>query len=565
MMNVTRRDALKGAACGIAAAGMLGTSAAFGAEAGAAPAAPDMLAPLVAVDDLDFKEVVEADVAVVGLGVAGVAALRAAAEGGLKVVGIERTSNVCARSTDFAYFNTETARSIGIKDIFVPDLVNELMKQMCHKPDARILKRWAEHAGEAFDWYVAPYEGFQFVADWGGAPEDEDVVFAINGDYFVGGVAPFDVYDPVLDHERTWSATVEVNPYGHMPVLRRSFEVAVGTGNAEGRFDARAVALVVEDGAVAGVVYEDLAEGGYVKVLAAKGVVLATGGYSHNDALVAAYAPAIAAEPDAYVFDYPHIDVQDGFVDTGDGLIIAANAGAKVEPAPHGLIAHSVLGDLGVDCFLMLNAEGERFINEEMTIDHFTNNIMNQPKNICFQVFDATWRDQLDKVQSGIGTFHGSAVNDEKAASVAEWAYASGETVEELVAAMGFEGEAAEKAVAQINRYNELCEKGLDEDFGKRPERLFPVATPPFYAIKFDPYTMREGRSAMRLLSTAGGLVTNPAANCLDGNDDPIPGLYAVGNCQGGRFYGNYPCTVAGMSHSIALTYGYLVGKQLAE
>lgn len=554
---ITRRTALKGAACGLAATATLGNTA-FADETS------DPLAPLAEIDDAQISETVECEIAVVGLGIAGVAAFRSAAENGAKVVGIERTSSVCARSSDFAYFNTETAREMGIEDIFVPGLVNELMKQMNHRPDARILKRWAENAGEAFDWYVSSYEGFQYVPDWGAAPEDENAVFAINGNYYVGAVAPFDEYDPAQDHERVYSATMEFNPFGHAPVLKANCEAALATGNAECRFDAAAKTLVVEDGSVRGLVYENLADGSHVKVLASKGVVLATGGYSHNAGLMARYIPAIQDEIDCYVNDYPHTDIRGEFTDMGDGLVMGANAGAKIEPAPHVAMAHSTLGSLGVDCFLMLNAEGERFINEDLTIDHFSVNVMNQPKNTCFQLFDATWRDHLDNVQAGIGTYHSGGISDEKAGNISEWTHAEADTIEELVDKMGLEGEAAAKAVDSVTRYNELCEKGVDEDFGKRPERLFPMATPPFYAIRFNPLEQREGRGAMRLLVTMGGLVTNPGGNCLDADDEPIPGLYAVGNCQGGRFYGSYPCTIAGTSHSIALTYGRLVGRDLA-
>ncbi len=218
---------------------------------------------------------------------------------------------------------------------------------------------------------------------------------------------------------------------------------------------------------------------------------------------------------------------------------------------------------MGVNAHLQLNAEGERYINEDLTIDHFSVAVMNQPKNTIYQIFDATYADTAARAQSGIGTFH--QVPEKTIESIDEWTAAKGETVEELVANLGVSDEVASKMVASIARYNELCEKGVDEDFGKCPDRLFPVSTPPFYAVRFSPEEAAEGRAALRMLTTMSGLVTDPNANCLDENDDPIPGLYAVGNVQGGRFVISYPCTVAGASHSMALTYGYLTGKHMAE
>ena len=55
------------------------------------------------------------------------------------------------------------------------------------------------------------------------------------------------------------------------------------------------------------------------------------------------------------------------------------------------------------------------------------------------------------------------------------------DTIEELAEQMGIDAEEAAKAV---ERYNELCEKGIDEDFGKAAEYLIPVKTPPFYGFR---------------------------------------------------------------------------------
>lgn len=578
MDPISRRSFLCGAAglsAGIVGAGLAGCAPASPAESNESQATTDGdRASLSQTDEPAFLqeqtvsedqiiETIDTDVAVVGLGLAGVAALRASAEGGLKVVGIEKTEGVCGRSTDFAYFNTDHAREMGIKDVDVPTLVNEMMKEMNHRPDARILTKWARHAGEALDWYVEPYEGFMYVSDWDTAPTDETQVFGINGDYFVGGIPPYDTYDPTRDHECTYSATLEFNPDGHLPVLQKNFEASEKTGNASAYFGSAARQLVVEDGRVVGVVIEDLKDGTFRKIVTTKGVVLATGGYSFNDDMLNYFAPWVAHEVDSYKRAHPHMDVKGNPVDTGDGIVLGHGAGAKIEAGPHCVLAHSILGNMGVNAYLQLNAEGERFINEDLTIDHFSVAVMSQPKNTSYQIFDSTYLDTIERVQAGIGTFH--MVHEDTAASINEWTASHGDTIEELVAGLGVSDEVAAKMIASIGRYNELCDKGVDEDFGKCADRLFPVKTPPFYAVKFTPEETQEGRAALRMLTTMSGLVTDPNANCLDDNDDPIPGLYAVGNVQGGRFCISYPCTVAGASHSMALTYGYLTGKHLAE
>lgn len=572
MENISRRSFLLGATC--AGAGALSAAVSGCApspQTGQTPAGPEGLSDtgepsflqVSPIDESIISETLEADVVVVGMGIAGVAALRAAAEEGMKTIGVEKTAGVCGRSTDFAYFNTEKAQEIGIKDIDVPELVNEMMKEMNHRADARILTKWARHAGEALDWYASAYDGFLYVSDWENAPTDESQVFGINGNYFVGGTPPYDSYNPMRDHEFTYSATLEFNPKGHLPVLEANYEKAEKTGNAQAYFGHAARQLVTDNGRVTGVIIEDLNDGTYRKILATKGVVLATGGYSFNEEMLNYYTPWVARELDSYMQAHAHLDVKGNPVDTGDGIVIGHNAGAKIEGGPHCALAHSIFGSLGVNAYLQLNAKGERYINEDLTIDHFSVAVMNQPKNTAYQFFDSTYTDTIGRVQAGIGTFH--QVSEETAATIEEWTSAQGDTIEELVANLGVEDEVAAKMIASIERYNELCEKGVDEDFGKCADRLFPVATPPFYAIKFSPEDTREGRAALRLLTTMSGLVTDPDANCLDENDDPIPGLYAVGNVQGGRFAISYPCTVPGASHSIALTYGYLTGKHLAE
>ena len=129
----------------LAALGLAGASAAGTGLVGCAPKRPsDNLddentaladtGTLVETDIPEDKiiETVDCDVCVVGLGVAGVGALRSAAEGGLKVVGVEKGSKPSARSNMFAAFGTEKTRSIGIEDISPTEVANELMTQLSH-------------------------------------------------------------------------------------------------------------------------------------------------------------------------------------------------------------------------------------------------------------------------------------------------------------------------------------------------------------------------------------------------------------------------------------------------
>ena len=92
------------------------------------------------------------------------------------------------------------------------------------------------------------------------------------------------------------------------------------------------------------------------------------------------------------------------------------------------------------------------------------------------------------------------------------------DTLEELAEKMDVP---YENLKATVDRYNELCALGDDPDFGKRPELLTTIVKPPFTAVKM-------GAS---LLDVMGGCLTNTELNVLDADYQPIPGLYAIGNC----------------------------------
>jgi succinate dehydrogenase/fumarate reductase flavoprotein subunit len=112
-----------------------------------------------------------------------------------------------------------------------------------------------------------------------------------------------------------------------------------------------------------------------------------------------------------------------------------------------------------------------------------------------------------------------------------------------------------EKTLETIERYNELARKGVDEDFGKRADRMFPIETGPFYA-NFSGVTL--------CLTCMGGLESDEEAHVYDTDRNIIKGLYCSGNIQGNRFAYRYPIYPSlGASHSTAMFYGYVAGKNV--
>lgn len=110
-----------------------------------------------------------------------------------------------------------------------------------------------------------------------------------------------------------------------------------------------------------------------------------------------------------------------------------------------------------------------------------------------------------------------------------------------------------------VDRYNELCAKGSDDDFGKNSTFMRAIDTPPFIVV---PHEFGMGLSAI-----IGGLLINADNQVLKADEHtPIDGLFAVGNVSG-CFYGgvDYPMDVLGLSIGRAITGGYLAGKHVAS
>lgn len=124
---------------------------------------------------------------------------------------------------------------------------------------------------------------------------------------------------------------------------------------------------------------------------------------------------------------------------------------------------------------------------------------------------------------------------------------------------MGIEGEAKENMMASIERYNELAKAGVDEDFGKDSRVLFTLDTPPFMGVVAGPDHVGG------VMVTVGGLMTDKYCNVLGESLDPIPGLYAAGNCLGQRFGAAYFSPIPGVSIGSAIALGYTLGEHLAE
>ena len=561
MANLSRRSFISGTAAVASTAALAGTvTSALADEAQESTAyTPSFMQAPAPINAADIKETVDADIVIIGSALSGLCACRAAVENGAKnIVVIEKADTWQCRSNQFGTIGGKIQEDLGIK-IDRNAAVGQLMKECGYRPNQRILNLWADNSGEAFDWFLAPMEG-KYVVENESDPYDAEE----------GHLSVRKTHWPEPDNSHTEDdfypifSDCQITLPTMAPWVEAIYNICVEAG-VTFKFSTWARQLVREnnEGPVTGVICQDV-DGNYSQVNASKAVLLATGDFAGNKDMMSYYVPWATR----FASIFPNRDAAGDPTNTGDGQCMGMWIGAKMEDGPLAPMTHHLGGPLGMDAFLLTDVNGDRFVNEDVGGQPFQNQLSRLPKKTAWQVFDSEWPNQLQYMDCG----HGNVswyVDDDKVpgGSYGRNAYISqamfdeamstdagvqADTIEELAEKMGVP---VEEFCATIERYNELAKKGVDEDFGKRADRMFAIENPPFYGYKLTDTV---------LLVCMGGLETTVDFEVLDTNDDVIPGLYAVGNAQGGRFLVDYPLPCPGISHGMAMTHGMLVGRILA-
>ncbi len=318
--------------------------------------------------------------------------------------------------------------------------------------------------------------------------------------------------------------------------------------------------LHVVDGRVAGV--RVTRDGGDELILAARGVVLAAGGFERNEQMRQRY-------------QRPPIGVAwttGAAGNTGDAITAGEAAGAALDlmddawwgpsiPLPSG--PFFCLAERSLPGCILINGAARRFINESAPYvnamhamyDGHTDAIPHIPS---WLIFDQRYRNSY--VFAGLPPGRPLPRRWYAAGAVVQ-----APTIAELAGQAGLEAAALAATVA---RFNEFAAAGQDEDFHRgdsaydryygdprhRPNpNLAPLARPPFHAVKIVPGD----------LGTKGGLRTDERARVLRGDDTPIPGLYAAGNTSAAVMGHSY--AGAGATIGPAMTFGYVAALDLAD
>lgn len=338
-------------------------------------------------------------------------------------------------------------------------------------------------------------------------------------------------------------------------------------------FNSKLSQILTEDGKVTGAIVEDNKTGEKTQV-DCKAVVVATGGFSDNPEMIQENSPFVYTDKDCSgngnVF-FNHF--YNGQMD-GDGhKAVWAVGGAKAPAAMYGrhLPGPGIIGyvpwlpkddnnlvTVNEQPYLMVNAYGERFINEAhgQTSINMSAAMMSQPGKIAYLIFDDAAIDHLAEV----GTDYAYMIFPaQKITGLREQidrvinVYGSknickADSLEELAEKAGIEKEGLQKTVA---RYNSLCDQGYDEDFGKAPQYLYPVRTGKLYCI----------RVATCCYGTVGGIRVNKNCEVIKEDLKPIRGLYSAGDCMAGELYGYPARTVCNLS-TVSFTTGFICADE---
>lgn len=446
------------------------------------------------------------DVVVIGGGGAGLAAATTAASSGARVLLVEadrKLGGSTALSGGVVYAAcTSLQRSCGIVDDPAA-MARYYMAVNQYKLEASLVSRLCHDSAAVFEWLVGLGVGF---------PE---------ANLYVSGVDGIRRGHRAAGHGAEIAAALEASLVG------KPVETAVAT---------RVRHLVRDDaGAVRGINVDG-------EDVTCRAVILATGGFGANPAMLAEHYPDALRHPDlAWYIGSRQCK--------GDGIAMGLSAGGELSTRNRGLLLLTPGFAKELEVYMpgwvvFVNHEGRRFIDETVEYSVHAEVIREQTAGECFALFDEAAR----LAATGKPAPNWSA---ERLAHFASTGHVrSAPTLEALAEDIGVRADALAETIAG---YNRGCAAGRDDAFFKEPQWLKPVATPPFYAARVRPAV---------ICWTGTGLRIDVEARVLDRAGRPIPGLFAAGETTGGMFG---PCYAGGgASITNALVFGRVAGRNAA-
>lgn len=315
-------------------------------------------------------------------------------------------------------------------------------------------------------------------------------------------------------------------------VSRRKIEIKTGT---------RAVELLQKGLRICGV--RAVSRKSSVEFCSKYGVVLATGGFARNQALMNKFAP--------HMFG---VDVVSGIGSEGDGILMAVESGGQVAggetvTASFGFAQNpSTVRDFSTIFYsgaIILNRSGKRFVDESLPYKSLGEAFLNTKEACAYILFDESIR---------------KAQMRRRPVDKAMWSpYDNGQEpgycfrADTVKAVADKAGLNPIKVAEEVARYNAYVSKGRDPEFGRTSlssgyGQLKKINVPPFYIMP----------AIAVVPGTYCGLKVDEQTRVLRTTDDPIEGLFAAGEIMGG-FHGKNFVTGTGLGK--ALAFGRVAGK----
>ena len=569
--EISRRSFLKGAAATAVSAALLGVTGSKAVMASAEGEAPEAQetwydAKYFAKPDpiTDIAETIETDVVVVGAGNGGLVAAASVVDLGAKLTLVEKNAMWITWAGEMGAYNTKLMKEkygIEYTEEEMLEISNEICRYAGYECDQRLINLWLFNSGRTMDWFIDQMES-------------KCVHMFLETDMkdcrFMNKPQTHTVYETFEELGPNYMGSQLANPKWVEIIEEKG-------GNIMWQHTAKQL-VQDADGRVTGIIVQ-AKDGKYIQINAAKGVILSTGGYGGNPEMM----------------DALHYRDKDVICNNlgcgyalGDGIKMAMWAGADIDRNHAGGVAFdraavdldhhtgapytSGLGDIGwpgSQPWLNLNTHGERFCNEDNTYDYHINSWLTQPGHFGFQIFDSNyWSDVVafhtticSRVVAVPGARNSEVLPNVMPCKDGEQFYnvyikpaldsgklMQADTLDELADKLGFEGQYKENFLKSIERYNELCDKGIDLDFGKQKKDMTPIKKGPFYGIALGSW----------LLATMNGVRVNTNLEAIKADGEAIPGLYVVGNDMGGFFSNSYPQMFGGTAQGKTVCFARL-------
>ncbi|MGE2713130.1 FAD-dependent oxidoreductase [Mycolicibacterium litorale] len=466
----------------------------------------------------------EADVVIAGYGVAGAAAAVEASHAGADVLVLERTGSwggAASMAGGFIYLGGGTAlqKACGFDDS-VENMAAFLDVAMGPGADTARIADYCEGSVAHFDWLVEC--GVPFKAEFFGEPGWEPM--GDQGLMYSGG-----------ENSYPFNTIATPAPRGHVPQMsdKKQGEASAGymlmeplveTATAAGAralYDVRVQRLIVDGDRVVGIQARQY--GADMTIRARRGVVLATGSFAYNDAMVAQYAPRIAGRPAASIEQHD-----------GQAIRMAQALGAD--------LAHMDATEVAIFIDpqqlvrgVLVNERGQRFVAEDTYPGRVGQLTLYHQNNTAYLIIDGDAQDEAMASLSPMLMMRPPT-----------WVC---ETVAELEAEIGLPPRSLQNTIAA---YNDGAARGEDPLLHKKPQWLRPVGSP------VGAIDLRESTGGF----TLGGLQTSLDGEVLHVSGEPIPGLFAAGRSTAGLAAWGY---ASGVSLGDGSFYGRRAGRSAAK